>query len=171
MVATIGYSADRLQLHSLVYAGGSTVFSTTYGYSQNAGNNGQITGIADSVDSGRSIAYTYDALNRLSTAVTTGSTNYPKWGLSFSYDRYGNRTAQTVTAGTADANSVVVSATTNHITTSGYAYDLNGNLTNDGVNTIVYDAENRLISSNGSGGSGTYSYRASGLRAVKTSGG
>ena len=106
-----------------------------------------------------------------STAVTTGSTSYPKWGLSFTYDRYGNRTAQTVTAGTAYANSVVVSATTNNITTSGYTYDLNGNLTNDGVNAIAYDGENRLVSSTGSAGAGTYSYRASGLRTVKVSGG
>jgi RHS repeat-associated protein len=171
VAATAGYSANRLQLQSLNYAGGSTVFSATYGYTQNGGNNGQITSITDSVDSGRSITYTYDALNRLSAAVTTGSTNYPKWGLSFTYDRYGNRTAQSVTAGTAPANSVVVSTTTNHITTSGYAYDLNGNMTNDAVNTIAYDGENRVVSSSGSAGSGTYSYRASGLRAVKVSGG
>src|ERR1700722_3949886 len=171
VAVTAGYSANRLQLQSLNYTGGSTVFSTTYGYTQNGGNNGQITSITDSVDSGRSIAYTYDALNRLSTAVTTGSTNYPTWGLSFTYDRYGNRTAQTVTAGTAPSSSVVVSATTNHITTSGYAYDLNGNMTNDAINTIGYDGENRLVSSSGSAGSGTYSYRASSLRAVKVSGG
>jgi RHS repeat-associated protein len=172
IAATLGYSANRLQLQSLVYENGaSPVLSKTYSYSQNGGNNGQITGITDSVNSGLSIAYTFDALNRLSTAVTTGSTSYAKWGMSFTYDRYGNRTAQTVTAGTAPSNSVVVSATTNHITTSGYAYDLNGNMTNDAVNTIGYDGENRLISSSGSAGSGTYSYRASGLRAVKVSGG
>ena len=171
VAVTAGYSANRLQLQSLNYTGGSTVFSTAYAYTQNGGNNGQITSVTDSVDAGRSVTYTYDALNRVSTAVTTGSTAYPKWGLSFAYDRYGNRTAQTVTAGTAPSNSVVVSATTNHITTSGYAYDLNGNMTNDAVNTITYDGENRLVSSSGSAGSGTYSYRASGLRAVKVSGG
>jgi RHS repeat-associated protein len=171
VVATIGYSPDRLQLQSLNYTGGSTVFKTTYGYSQNGGNNGEITSITDLNTSGRSITYTYDALNRLSTAGITGSSNYPQWGLSFTYDRYGNRTAQTVTAGTAPSNSVVVSTATNHITTAGYAYDLNGNMTNDAVNSLGYDGENRLISSSGSAGSGTYSYRASGLRAVKVSAG
>jgi YD repeat-containing protein len=30
-----------------------------------------------------------------------------------------------------------------------YAYDANGNLTSDGVNTYVYDAENRLVSRSG----------------------
>jgi RHS repeat-associated protein len=171
VAVTLGYSANRLQLQSINYAGASTIFSATYGYAQNGGNNGQITSIADSVNSGRSIAYTYDALNRLSTEVTTGSTSYPAWGLSFTYDRYGNRTAQTVTAGTAPSNSVAVSATTNQLTASGYAYDANGNMTNDAVNSIAYDAENRLVSSTGSAGSGTYFYRASGLRAVKVSGG
>jgi RHS repeat-associated protein len=171
VAATLGYSPDRLQLQSLSYAGSSAVFGVTYGRSQNGGNNGQITSIADSVDPGRSVAYTYDALDRLSTAVTTGSTNYPKWGLSWTYDRYGNRTNQTVTAGTAYSNSVAINAATNRITDPGYSYDANGNLTNDGVNTITDDAENRMVSSAGILGSGTYSYRASGLRAVKVSGG
>ncbi|MGB8521604.1 MAG: RHS repeat-associated core domain-containing protein [Candidatus Acidiferrales bacterium] len=168
---TAGYSANRLQLQSLNYTGGSTVFSTTYGYTQNGGNNGQITSIADSVDSGRTIAYTYDALGRISTAVTTGSANYAKWGLSWSYDRYGNRLSQSVTAGTAPSNSVVVNTANNRITTTGYSYDANGNLTNDGVNTLAYDAENRMVSSIDGSASGTYSYRASGLRTVKVSGG
>jgi hypothetical protein len=51
------------------------------------------------VDSGRNVTYTYDALYRLTSAVTNGSTGYPKWGLSFTYDRYGNRTAQSISAG------------------------------------------------------------------------
>ena len=48
------------------------------------------------------VDYSYDAYNRLATAVSTtgGNTN---WGLGFSYDVYGNRTAQTVTAGSAPA--------------------------------------------------------------------
>ena len=171
VAATVSYSPDRLQLQSLNFAGGSTVLGMTYSYAQNGGNNGQTTSVTDSVDSGRSIAYTYDALGRASTAVTTGSTNYPKWGLSWTYDRYGNRTNQTVTAGTAVSNSVVVNPATNQITTPGYSYDANGNLTNDGVNSLTYDAENRLVSSVDGSGSGTYSYRASGLRAVKVSGG
>jgi YD repeat-containing protein len=75
----------------------------------------------------------YNALSRLTAAVTVGSTNYPQWGLSWSYDRYGNRLAQTVTTGRAFANSVAVDPTTNRITTAGYAYDAAGNITNDGV--------------------------------------
>jgi RHS repeat-associated protein len=166
---SIGYSSDRLQWQSQSFTKGSTtLFSTSYGFTQNGGNNGQITSSTDSFDSGRSAAYSYDALNRLTSALTTGSTNYPKWGLSFTYDRYGNRTAQTVTSGTAPSNSVTVSATTNHITTSGYTYDLSGDLTNDGNNALTYDGEGQLITAADGSGTATYSYNSSGLRAVKS---
>ena len=56
---------------------------------------------------------------------------------------------------------------TNQITTPGYAYDLNGNMTNDGLNTITYDAENRVVSSSGAPGTGAYVYDGNGLRVEK----
>lgn len=170
--AVTGYSANRGQLTSMTYSKSSqTLFGLTYSYAQSGGNNGQIASITDSVDSGRNANYAYDALGRLSTASTAGSTNYPAWGLSFGYDRYGNRTSQSVTAGTGPSNQVDVSATTNHITTLGYAYDANGNMTNDGMNTLTYDAENRALSSAGILGSATYSYDGNDLRLLKTTSG
>jgi hypothetical protein len=43
---------------------------------------------------------------------------------------------------------LTVSATTNRITTSPYAYDANGNMTEDANSNIyVYDAENRTANS------------------------
>ncbi len=170
VAASLGYSADRLQLTSLSYVkGATTLFSLSYGYAQNGGNNAQITSITDNVDNGRSVTYTYDALYRLSTAVTTGSTNYPHWGLSETYDRYGNRTAQTVTAGSGPSNSVTVDPATNRITGAPYAYDLNGNMTNDGLNSsMVYDGESRLVSLNNSAAS--YTYDGKSLRVKKVSG-
>ncbi|HUL32772.1 MAG TPA: hypothetical protein VL128_02715, partial [Candidatus Eisenbacteria bacterium] len=112
---------------------------------------GLISGITDSVDNGRSVAYTYDTLSRLSTALTTGSTNYPQWGLSWGYDRYGNRLNQTLTAGSGYQGSVQVTAATNRINCIGGSgqnctggvvptYDASGNMTYDGNNTLVYDA-------------------------------
>lgn len=81
----------------------------------------------DNVVRGRT--YTYDALYRLKTAVTTGSTQYPQWGLSWTYDRYGNRTAQNIYSGcqpplNCPTNSVGIDAATDRITDSGYSYDL-----------------------------------------------
>jgi RHS repeat-associated protein len=168
VAASFGYSANRLQLTSISYSkSGTTQFGVTYSYGTAPNNNGQISSITDTVDNGRSVTYTYDPLARLSTAVTVGSTNYPKWGLSWAYDQFGNRTDQNQTNGTTPTNHVLVSTATNRITTGGYAYDANGNMTNDGANTIVYDAENRAVSA----GSGAYTYDGNGLRVQKVSGG
>ena len=149
-------------------------FGLTYSYGAAGSNNGQIASITDYVDNGRSATYTYDALHRLTRAITAGSGNYAAWGLSETYDRYGNRSAQSIYSGctgiTCPTNSVNISATTNQITGSPYAYDLGGNMTNDGSNTLVYDAENRAVSANHGGASGTYTYDGNGLRVKKISG-
>ncbi len=61
-----------------------------------------------------------------------------------------------------------VAAATNHITT--LPYDANGNLTSDGANALVYDAENRVVSAANSGASGSYTYDGNGLRVKRVSG-
>lgn len=171
--ASFGYTAQRSQLSSINYTQGSTtLFGLSYGYTQNNGNDGEITSITDNVDSGRTASYTYDALGRLLTASTNGSSAYPAWGLSWTYDRYGNRTAQTVTAGSPTANSVSVSTSTNQITSSGsssFSYDANGNLTQDDIYVYKYDAENRLVEMDGisDGVVATYAYDGNSVRTVK----
>ena len=55
--------------------------------------------------------YTYDSLNRLLTAATTG----PDWGLSFAYDGFGNKTGQTVTKGTGPALNIGADPATNRV--------------------------------------------------------
>ena len=177
---SLGFSSDRLQLNCLDYSttnrGGTcahdatTKFGLTYAYGTAPNNNGQIARITDNVDNGRTVAYTYDPLSRLSTALTTGSTNYPQWGLSWGYDRYGNRKSQTLTAGSGYQGSVTVDPATNHITGSPYTYDANGNMTNDGTNTLVYDAENHAVSATNLSTSGAYTYDGNTLRVRKVSG-
>ncbi|MGH9554494.1 MAG: RHS repeat domain-containing protein [Terriglobales bacterium] len=160
VTVAFGYTPERLLLSTLSYTKTSqTLFSASYGYSHpNGGKNGQITAITDNVDAGRTVNYTYDALHRLSTALTTGSGSYPQWGLSWTYDRYGNRTNQTVTAGSAPTNSLAISTTTNRITTAGYIYDANGNMTQEGSASYQYkyDAENRLVTFNTTAATYTY---------------
>jgi uncharacterized protein RhaS with RHS repeats len=58
---------------------------------------------------------------------------------------------------------LAISASTNQITgtcsqNGGFSYDASGNMTNDGVNTLTYDAENRTLSASGSYGGGSYTY-------------
>ena len=105
-------------------------------------NNGQITSMYD-WKAGGPINYSYDALGRLATAGTT------LWGLAFTYDGFGNRTNQQVTAGTAPALALSYDANTNRINTPGYGYDANGNLTlipwSSTSRTMTYDIDNRLV--------------------------
>jgi RHS repeat-associated protein len=165
---TLGYSPDRLQLTSLSYAkSGTTIFGLSYLYGASGSNDGLISSITDNVQSGRSVSYTYDGLARLSTALTSGSSSYPQWGLQWYYDRYGNRTQQAVTNGSGPSNSVTVNATTNQLTGSTFTYDLSGNMTNDGSNTLVYDAENRATGATNSGSTGAYTYDGKSQRVTK----
>jgi RHS repeat-associated protein len=149
VAATVTYDPKTFSLTSLSYTKGSTtLFGLKYYYQQDstncatgnsAGNTGQIQCITDTVQPGRSVAYTYDSIGRLSTAVTSGSTAYPKWGLSETYDRYGNRTAQGVTAGTGPNLSLSISAVTNQVTT--FSYDAAGNVIGEAppTETFSYD--------------------------------
>jgi YD repeat-containing protein len=179
---TVGYNLDNLLLQSLQYRkGGTTLFNLNYWYKTDATNcpsapsaaNGQIRCIKDLVDNGRSVIYGYDALYRLTSAASTGSTGFPAWGLSETYDRYGNRITQTVTAGTGvPASCLAVSATSNRVTgtcssSTGFSSDVNGNMTGDGTNTIIYDAENRAVTSSSGSGAGAYIYDGNGLRVKK----
>jgi RHS repeat-associated protein len=184
LYASFGFSPDRLQLNCLDYSptnrngtcthDGTTKLGLTYAYGSAGSNDGQIASITDSVDNGRSATYTYDPLQRLSTAVTTGSSAYPQWGLAWTYDRYGNRTAQNLTAGTAPAPLTPTDPATNHLTTSGYTYDANGNLkvepSTPSNNNYTYDGENRLVSFANGSASGTYTYDGKNLRVKKVSG-
>jgi RHS repeat-associated protein len=181
VVTNLSYIPDRLQRHCLQYdttslsdactKDSSALFMLTYAYGSPGANNGQISGITDGMDNGRTASYTYDGLGRLSTAATAGSTAYPAWGLSWTYDRYGNRTAQSTLSGctgiTCPTNSLSVSASTNQVTGTGFGYDAGGNMSGDGLNTLNFDAMNNNVSSTGSLGSATYSYDGKGTRVKK----
>jgi RHS repeat-associated protein len=127
-------------------------------------NNGHITQRKDWI-SGEEITYQYDSLQRLISAETTG----PEWGQSFTFDGFGNLLQQTVTKGSAPSLSVLVDTATNHITTSGYAYDANGNLTAmPTLSSLVYDVDNRLITAtHTSNGTDQYRYDPSNRRVWK----
>jgi RHS repeat-associated protein len=183
LTGTFYYSPDRTQLTYMAYAkGNSTYFNLQYSYETNSpysppcthgttGNNGSVQCVTDNVDSGRSVGYGYDPLQRMNAAKTCGSSAFPQWGLAESYDRFGNRWSQTVTAGTAPQPQLsfgisgMDSSTTNQ--PLGYTYDSSGNMTMDpvGPNTMTYDGENRMTAYSGIAG---YAYDANGLRVVKS---
>ena len=100
------------------------------------------------------ITYGYgDGFNRLTArTVTSGTVNNYTYG----YDRYGNRTSQTALQ--SGYNFLpTINAANNHITTSGYAYDAAGNMTNDTVHSYTYDAEGNITKVDG-GSTASYVY-------------
>ena len=103
-------------------------------------NNGRITQRKDWV-SGEEVSYSYDTLNRLIQAVTTGL----QYGLNFSYDGFGNLTQEQVFKGTGYNMNLAHDGATNRIATPGYGYDGNGNLTAMPYLSMSYDVQNRLI--------------------------
>ncbi|MFN8008459.1 MAG: RHS repeat-associated core domain-containing protein [Terriglobia bacterium] len=164
-VETLGYNSS-LQLTSLDARTApdnypQALVTQTYSYDLN----GNVNQIIDST-AGTTVNYTYDNLNRLSTAATVSTA----WGLSFTYDEFGNRTGQSVTKGSAPTSSLSISTTNNRITTSGYSYDNNGNLTAMPGSTMSYDIENRITQITGGFGTDNYKYGPDNSRLRKTRG-
>ncbi|MBL8177792.1 MAG: hypothetical protein JNK48_24150 [Bryobacterales bacterium] len=88
-----------------------------YRYSATA-NNGQITQMKNWM-TGEEVNYSYDAVGRLTAAATTGV----EWGLTFTYDGFGNKTGQGVTKGSGPAMSVGVDGSNRVV---GWTYDAAG---------------------------------------------
>jgi len=101
-------------------------------------NNGKLQSQTD-VLSGEQITYTYDALNRLATAVTSDNPNVTQWVQSYTLDGFGNLTDQNVIKGSAPTMHVVYNSATNRQT--GDVADANGNI---GAG-YSYDIENRML--------------------------
>ncbi|MGB9236802.1 MAG: RHS repeat-associated core domain-containing protein [Terriglobales bacterium] len=180
VTAAFYYSPDRTQLTYLAYAkGNSTYFNLQYSYQQSSQysppcptgtkmNNGSIQCIADNVDSGRTVNYSYDPLRRMSSALTCGSPAFHQWGLAETYDNFGNRWTQTVTEGSGPSPNLSFGLSNQPL---GYTYDPSGNMTVEPLsppNNMTYDGENRLTAFSGGGGAASYTYDGNGLRVVKS---
>ena len=150
-----------------------TVFSIGYDFHLGNGDNGNVFGITNYRDQNRNQTFTYDALNRLTSAqnagtdcsqmTVNGKTEY--WGNSYGYDPWGNLLQKTVTKCSAE-NLSVAALSNNQVV--GYNYDAAGNMTHDATTNTNYsfDQENRIT---GAGGY-TYTYDADGNRVEKSNG-
>jgi RHS repeat-associated protein len=138
------------------------VLYLSMGYNAGTSNNGNIMNWTATGAQSFARTYGYDSLNRVSTMGDTVSAQ-PCRGLSWSYDSWGNRTAQTMTAGTLCNTFNDQSDANNHLLGSPYAYDAAGNMTHDASHSYTYDAENRLTAVD-SGNTANYYYDAFGYR-------
>ena len=142
-----------------------TVLNLTYSFSSGGGNNGSVYSITNNLDTGRTQTFTYDELNRVSTAQSQATAGADCWGQSFGYDRYSNLLSVSVTKCSAPSLSVSVNGN-NRITNTGFTYDAAGNMTNDGSYAYAYDAEERVNSAAGV----TYTFDGNGKRVKKSAG-
>jgi RHS repeat-associated protein len=124
---------------------------------------------------GENVSYTYDSLNRLIAAATSGTTGV-QWGDSYSYDGFGNLTSKVVTKGTAPSVYPQVNSNTNQASMIGdNGFDANGNWLGPSANQVnTWNVENQLISTgtvDGSGNPYTYTYDPWGKRVLQYAGG
>ena len=118
--------------------GVANVFFSRYNFSATQ-NNGQVLSVDDARQSGANIAYTYDALKRLTKATAAS------WTQNIGYDGFGNITAKDVPPGSAEPTFPGAVSSKNWL--SGVSYDPNGNALAVNAFALTYDAENRLATS------------------------
>ncbi|MCW5980888.1 MAG: hypothetical protein KIT09_22595 [Bryobacteraceae bacterium] len=174
---TVGYSAAAnggSERQGTITIAGQTFTLTQAGNwaAAPSGNSGRLWQMEDLV-AGEEVTYRYDELGRLTRAETTG----PQWGLSFSYDGFGNRLSQAQIKGTVPVVERTVNAANNRLVSQTgipVAYDANGNLTLTHVAgcataaTLTYDQFNRLTQVTATGCyAESYGYGADGRRVWK----
>jgi RHS repeat-associated protein len=175
---TYTYNKRLQPVNMSASAPSQTVFSIGYdfhiGNGVSGADNGNVWGITNYKDNSRNQSFTYDQLNRLTSAqnagtncattTVNGKTEY--WGNSYGYDAWGNLLAKTVTK--CGAENLSLTAAANNQLQGGYLYDAAGNMTHDATSGLnyTYDVENRIT---GAGGY-TYTYDGDGNRVEKANG-
>ncbi len=107
-------------------------------------------------------SYSYDKIYQLTKADYPSSSSFSD--TTYSFDAVANRTVAGSTAYVANELNQY-----SKVGGSSYAYDGNGNLTNDGKNTYLYDYENRLVQVKTASDTVMFKYDGFGRRTVKTS--
>ena len=118
---------------------------------------GNVDSIIDHIDSQSNSTMQYDSLDRLTVADGP-------WGAgSFTYDSIGNRTSKDI-----NGQNITYTYGTSDNRLSGFSYDANGNILDDGTFTYTYDSENRLIEVTNGTDVITYGYDGDGRRISQT---
>ena len=182
IATTAGYNSRFEPTTVLATSTGGTAQNLAYSFSLPGGDNGSVSSIQNNANSGLSETFSYDYLNRILSAATTATSGSGCWGQSFgpsgtpppgpADDAYSNLTQINATNCTVGALGIAVSATTNRVTTTGYAFDAAGNMTQEPSPNgygYTYDAENHLTQVTGTGsGTWTYVYDGNGMRVEKS---
>ena len=135
------------------------IMSKQYNYNLGAGDNGNLVGVTNILNTNRSQIYSYDALNRLTNAQTVGGCSVGCWDLAFSLDEWANLTS---VAGTQLAT--LTPNANNQIGVAPFTYDASGNELTDATLSYTWNAESQIKTAGGV----TYLYDGHGNRAEKS---
>ena len=152
----------------VIAGGGAVTDARGVVWSADTGYSGGYTYSTGSTINGEVVNYSYDALGRIAAAQIGGTAG---WGFAYAFDGWGNRTEQRQTKTGLSSTLLSYSAASNRISSAGYGYDSNGNMTqiNAPVSmTLTYDQENRLVTT--SAGE-QYGYAPDNKRVWKSAGG
>jgi len=130
------------------------------------GNAGHVYSITNNLNSGRGQSFTYDQLNRITSAGTTATSGSYCWGYQFIYDAWANLESQAGWTPTYNSctESIMGAVTANgNNQLPGFSYDFSGNALGDGNYSYTWNAESQMRTAGGV----TYSYDGDGRRASK----
>jgi RHS repeat-associated protein len=158
---------SRLQPQEIkVSSTGGNAMDLIYNYTDpvNGGNAGHVFSITNNLNNSRTQNFTYDQLNRITSAGTFATTGSYCWGYQYTYDAWANLTSQSgwtpnyngctetvMTPVTADGNNHISAfsydAAGNATSETGYAYtwDAESQLKTDGTFTMLYDGDGRRV--------------------------
>ena len=152
----------------------ATIISLGYDFHLGTADNGNVFQIVNNRDANRTQNFTYDSLNRIQQAWTSG----PNWGETYGspatnpgvappnagIDAWGNLFQRSGVAGKTWTEPLSCLADKqNHLTTCLMNYDAAGNMISNASVSYTYDAENRLIATAGM----SYLYDGDGERVEK----
>jgi RHS repeat-associated protein len=120
---------------------GGAIFNLGYDFHLGSNDNGNVYAVNNNkiLDHGRDQSFTYDQLNRLTSAQSAATSGPNCWGESYGYDPWGNLNNRNVTKCTGEG---ALPTANNKNQMAGYNYDAAGNLWMWGWH---YDDENRLV--------------------------
>jgi RHS repeat-associated protein len=156
----------RLQPQEIkVSSTGGNAMDITYNYTDpvNGGNAGHVFSITNNLNNSRTQNFTYDQLNRITSAGTFATTGGYCWGYQYTYDAWANLTSQSgwtpnYNGCTETVMAPVTADGNNHI--SSFSYDAAGNATGETGFAYTWDAESQLKTD----GTFTFGYDGDGRR-------
>jgi len=168
---THSYNTRLQPLEFKASSTGGNAMDISYNFNLGIGDNGRVFGITNNIDNTRSQSFAYDALNRITSALTASTyATSPThcWGETYTLDAWANLQSISATSNsnytgcTQESGFSHAADGNNHL--AGFTYDAAGNTSSDTVySNYVWDGESQLKSVNGT----SYAYDGDGRRVAK----